>query len=152
MCRNITSLTTLKIRRDQTDLLWNMLCNTCSLNLAEFEKGQQLLDEVYNNLKESLNIENDIVMNFLKKRQLIVYIKRIFIGINRGDMQDLRRVSKIYFKKYGYLNIIGIIYVVSLFGPFVIGFLPKLYEMFNRIFSRRKLNDATIALKLGYVR
>ena len=127
---NISFMTEKRISDDEAALLWKTVYQVSALSDAEFKTGVMILEEAYGKLKPSFSIEKKSAEKFLRNQLLKVYVKRIFSKIRTDRANDVRAIAGGYMRRYGFISVPLIFYVVSFFGKGMMELLPQLYEKF----------------------
>jgi len=144
MRKNITALTDIDIDDQNAQLLWKLIYNVEALSNDEFRDCNEKLEAIFKNIKASFEIAPSLITEFSRKIFKVIYIKKIFVLIDRCDIKTIKVLARDYIQKYGRLNLFSVIWVFSLLGTAFLRYLPSFYNNFVGIWARFRLIGKTI--------
>jgi len=131
MARNFKSLVGFNVAREQIFLLWKMNYAPETLNPQEFRAVLALLGNAYERIKPEFAIPAAAIKSFREAQLKVFYAKRAFSEIEKGNLDQLRALTRDYRKSHGWTNIFSLLWLASWLGRPIIRIIPGLYQLWS---------------------
>lgn len=130
MKRNIHRFTGLDLQEADVVLLWNLIYRLEDLSEEDFNRARGLLKEIYGgfNSSRACSITADFIKDFASSQDKIIFVKRIFALSQKNVVKEVERLTGVYISEYGWLNLFGLVRILSLLGRRFLFKLPGLYD------------------------
>lgn len=132
ICDNVQHLTSYPIEEREAALLYRLIYDISSLDYQDFKEALAILESVYRQIKPSLGVEA-FVEKTLAEQKKIAAMKKIFVSIEKGDLHEIRLLSRDYMNRRRWCSIFFLVWLISLSGTMALRFLPRIYNGLQRL-------------------
>lgn len=99
MCANVKALTNFTVSLEDAIRQRLFFAAPDRLSIADFEKANELFLKEYSNLNNNFNINQNLILNNLKKKLLKPYCKLAIFMIKSGRLKESRKIMRSYLKE-----------------------------------------------------
>ncbi len=140
---NVRYLTSYPIEEREVVLLYKLVYDISSLTYEDFKEASVILESVYRQIKSSLGV-GAFVEKSLAEQQKTAAMKKTFASIEKGDLEEIRLLSRDYINHHGWCNIFFLVWLISFSGTMMLRLLPRIYDHLQRLGIQWALRSKTI--------
>lgn len=133
MCANIKALTNLRVSLEDSIRQRLFFAAPDRLSIADFEKANELFLKEYSNLNYNININQNLILNNLKRKLLKPYCKLAIFRINSGQSKESRKIMCSYLKEYGVSAMPLAIWMMSFGGKILFNKMLSYFEKWQEL-------------------